>query len=109
MNKKKILIGILVVVIVLLLLWPITFGIDYYRCAHFKPPIFTTRKIIFDMGNENDINEKSYVAYCCGYHVGYSTTMNLKNNKKEVKKLSMYLFGKCILNVSNDELYRSNV
>ncbi len=97
MNKKKILIGILLVASVVLVLWLITFGIDYYRCVHFKAPIFTTSSMILESGYEN--KAESRVDYCLGYHVAYLTTINLENNCREIERLSMYLFGKCILNV----------
>lgn len=104
MNKKKILMIILVVLIILLLFWLIIFQIDYYRCSHFKTPIFTTSGRILDIGHEEDINVESHIDYCYGYHVSYLTTMNLENNSREIKEVSMYLFGKCILSLSNEKI-----
>ena len=87
MNKSvKILITIVLVIIVL---WGIIFGIDYFRCANCKMPIFVKAKETADDGG-------SGIYYGLGYEVKVKKNITVDDNTL-LEKVEMYMFDKCII------------
>ena len=87
MNKSvKILITIVLAIIIL---WGIIFGIDYFRCANCKMPIFVRAKETADDGG-------SGTYYGLGYKVEVKKNISADYGDL-LEKVEMYMFDKCIM------------
>ena len=96
MNKSvKILIAIVLAIIVL---WGIIFGIDYYRCANCKMPIFVRAKETADDGG-------SGTYYGLGYRVEVKKNISVYAGTL-LEKVEMYIFDKMVIGaITNIDIY----
>ena len=87
MSKSlKILIAIVLSIVVL---WGIIFGIDYFRCANAKMPIFVVAGETADDGG-------SGTYYGLGYKVEVKKNISVGYGEL-IEKVEMYMFDKCIM------------
>ena len=92
MNKSvKILITIVLAIIIL---WCIIFGIDYFRCANCKMPIFVRAKETADDGG-------SGTYYGLGYKVKMEKNISVETGPVLVK-VEMYMFDKFVTGAISD-------
>lgn len=78
---KKSLTLIITISIIVIILWLVAFGIDYYRCSNLNAPIFVLTILHTDVAYSNGREDFSY--YCLGYNVNLSKirrTSNLDRN-----------------------------
>lgn len=67
---KKTVKTIIKILLILIILWLIAFGIDYYRCSNLKEPIFVIQSIQDQLGTFD--GSEMFSCHCLGYKVYYS-------------------------------------
>lgn len=88
---KKTVISVLVLLIII---WGVTFFIDYSRCRNFKEPIFVVARVTSDDGG-------SGTYYGLGYKVKIEKTI-LAEYGQTLVKVEMYMFNKFIVGTIAD-------
>ena len=81
---KKFVKILIIELIILVVLWIIVFGIDYYRCSNLKEPIFVCEKMIRPIGyeflDEDVYGQRDFDCKCLGYRVEYSVQYRKTRN-----------------------------
>lgn len=95
---KKCLKVLLIILIVVIALWLIIFGIDYYRCSHLMEPIFVSK---IQYGIAYTDGSESYSFNGLGYRGGYSMNPNLKQ-EEQVTHMEMFIFGAKVVDLKRE-------
>jgi len=89
---RKIVKILLIILIILILIWLMAFGVDYYRCAHMKEPIFVLKSGYLI---EYSDGRKDLTGQGLGYYIAYNTLPT--KDGEEVIWVKMQFLDKCIL------------
>lgn len=95
---KKCLKVLLIILIIIIALWLIIFGIDYYRCSHLMEPIFVSK---IQYGIAYTDGSESYSFNGLGYRGGYSMNPNLKQ-EEQVTHMEMFIFGAKVVDLKRE-------